>query len=128
MGGSGSKKTENVVADSVDFSTNLPKDFAVLRLHGGTGMLMAGVAATAILIYLAYKMFLWKRAKMGAGRRAPQGEERVVWGNPGRIDHEDRAGLGRFAKRPPTAFITVVSLHTNSQIGPFLQTFFLNHQ
>ena len=23
---------------------------------------------------------------------------------------------------------TVVSLHTNSQIGPFLQTFFLNHQ
>ena len=83
MGGSGSKKTENVVAD---FSTNLSKDFAVLRLHGGTAALMAGVAATAILIYLAYKMFLWKRAKMGAGRRAPQGEERTVWGNPGRID------------------------------------------
>ena len=35
MGGSGSMKTENVVADSVDLSTNLSKVFAVLRLHGG---------------------------------------------------------------------------------------------
>ena len=66
MGGSSSKKTEKVVDDSVDFSTNLSKDFAVLRLHGGTGALMAGVVATGILIYLAYKVFLWKRAKMGA--------------------------------------------------------------
>ena len=105
MGGSGSKKTENVVADSVDFSTNLSKDFAVLRLNGGTGALMAGVVATGILVYMAYKVFLWKRAKMGAERRAPQGEERVVWGNPGRIDQEDRAGVGRFARRPPTSFM-----------------------
>ena len=62
--------------------------------------MMAGIVATGILIYLAYKVFLWKRAKMGAERRAPQGEERVVWGNPGRIDQEDRVGVGRFARRP----------------------------
>ena len=104
MGSGGSKKTD-VVADSVDFSTNMSKDFAVLRLHGGTGALVAGVAATAVLCYLAYRMFMWKKAKMGAGRRAPQGEERAVWGNPGRMDHEDRAGPGRFARRLPTAFI-----------------------
>ena len=58
MGSYGSKKTDNVVADTVDFSTNMSKDFAVLRLHGGTGALVAGVAATFILFYLAYKMFL----------------------------------------------------------------------
>ena len=104
MGSYGSKKTDNVVADTVDFSTIMLKDFAVLRLHGGTGALVAGVVATFILVFLAYKIFLWKRAKMGAGRRAPQGEERAVWGGPGRMDNEDRAGLGRFNRRLPTAF------------------------
>ena len=105
MGSYGSKKTDNVVADSVDLSTNLSKDFAILRLHGGTGALVAGVVATFILVFLAYKLFMWKRAKMGAGRRAPQGEERAVWGGPGRMDNEDRAGLGRFNRRLPTAFM-----------------------
>ena len=70
MGSGGSKKTESVVAETVDYSTNLSKDFAILRLHGGTGALMAGTVATVILIYLAYRMFLWKKAKMGTGRRA----------------------------------------------------------
>ena len=32
MGSGESKKTDNVVADTVDFSTNMSKDFAVLRL------------------------------------------------------------------------------------------------
>ena len=105
MGSGGSKKTESVVAETVDYSTNLSKDFAILRLHGGTGALMAGTVATVILIYLAYRMFLWKKAKMGAGRRAPQGGQRAVWGNPGRIAQEDLAGPGRFARRPPAAFI-----------------------
>ena len=105
MGSYGSKKTDKVVADTVDFSTNMSKDFAILRLHGGTGALVAGVMATFILVFLAYKLFMWKRAKMGAGRRAPQGEERAVWGGPGRMDNEDRAGLGRFNRRLPTAFM-----------------------
>ena len=104
MGSYGSKKTDNVVADSVDLSTNLSKDFAILRLHGGTGALVAGVMATFILVFLAYKLFMWKRAKMGAGRRAPLGGERAVWGGPGRMDNEDRAGLERFNGRIRTAF------------------------
>ena len=36
MGSGESKKTDNVVADTVDFSTNMSIDFAVSRLHGGT--------------------------------------------------------------------------------------------
>ena len=104
MGSYASKKTDNVVADSVDLSTNLSKDFAILRLHGGTGALVAGVMATFILVFLAYKLFMWKRAKMGAGRRAPLGGERAVWGGPGRMDNEDRAGLERFNGRIRTAF------------------------
>ena len=67
--------------------------------------MMAGIVATGILIYLAYKVFLWKSAKMGAERRAPQGEERVVWGNLGRIDQEDRVGVCRFARRPHTSLM-----------------------
>ena len=51
MGSGGSKKTDNVVADTVDFSTNMSKDFAVLRLHGGTSALVAGVAASAVLFF-----------------------------------------------------------------------------
>ena len=105
MGGSSSKKTDNVVADSVDFSTIMSKDFAVLRLHGGTSALVAGVAAKAILLYLAYRTFMLKKAGITARRGTRQDEECAVWGNPGRGDHEDRAGQGRFARRPPTAFM-----------------------
>ena len=71
MGGSSSKKTNQVLADSVDFSTNMSKDFAVLSLHGGTSALVAAIAATAILFYLVYRMFFWKKAMMTARRRAP---------------------------------------------------------
>ena len=57
MGGGGSK--DNVVADNVDYSTNLSKDYAVLRLHGGTSALFAGVAASAVLFYMAYRLLQW---------------------------------------------------------------------
>ena len=81
MGSGESKKTDNVVGDTVDFSTNMSKDFAVLRLHGGTSALVASVAASAILVYMAYRMFKWKKAQMDqARRRAPQGEGRVSYG------------------------------------------------
>ena len=92
MGGSGSKSTEGVVADTVDYSTNLSKDFAVLLLHGGTSALVAGVAASAVLFYVAYRLFNWKR------------EGRMVWTNPGRVDIEEGEGQGRFARRAPAVF------------------------
>ena len=103
MGGGGSK--DSVVADSVDYSTNLSKDYAMLRLHGGTTALFAGVAASAVLIYIFYKLFCWKRARMNQARqRAPQGEGRFVWANPGRVDVEEGEVPGRVARRPPVAF------------------------
>ena len=105
MGSGGSRKTDNVVADTVDFSTNMSKDFAVLRLHGGTSALVAGVAASAVLVYMAYRMFKWKKAQMDQARqRAPQGEGRVIWGGPGRVDMEGGEGQGRFARRLPAAY------------------------
>ena len=105
MVGSGFKSTENVVADTVDYSTNLSKDFAVLCLHGGTSALVAGVAASAVLFYMAYRLFDWKRTKMKQARqRAPQGEWRMVWANPGRVDMEEGEGQGTFARRPPAVF------------------------
>ena len=64
MGGSGSKSTDNTVADTVDNSNNLSKDFAILHLHGGTSALIAGVTASVALFYVAYRLFNWKRAKM----------------------------------------------------------------
>ena len=81
MGGGGSK--DNVVADNGDYSTNLSKGYAVLRLHGGTSALFAGVAASAVLVYMAYRLF-----------RA----------NPGRVDVEEGELQGRVARRPPVAF------------------------
>ena len=102
MGSGGGTKTDDMVANTVDFSTNMSKDFAILRLHGGTSALVAGVAASAVLCYMAYRLFMWKKTKMGQARqRAPQGEGRVVWANPGRVDIEDGEGQGRFARRPP---------------------------
>ena len=90
MGGGGSKSTDNVVADTVDYSTNLSKDFAVLRLHGGTSALVAGVAASAVLFFMAYRLLTWKRANMNqAWQRAPQCEGRIVW----RGEERGRAGL-----------------------------------
>ena len=53
MVGSSSKKIDNIITDSVDFSTKMSKEFAVLHLPGGTSAVVAGVAATVILLYLA---------------------------------------------------------------------------
>ena len=61
MGGSGSKSTDNTVADTVDNSTNLSKDFAILHLHRGTYALIARVAASAVLFYVAYR--LWRAGR-----------------------------------------------------------------
>ena len=103
MGGGGSK--DNVVADNVDYSTNLSKDYAVLRLHGGTSALFAGVAASAVLFYMAYRLFSWKRTRMNQARqRVPQGEGRFVWDNQGRVDMEEGGVPGRVARRLPVAF------------------------
>ena len=52
MWSGGSKRTDKVMADPVDFSTNMSKDFAVLQLHGGPSALVAGVADTSMLFYL----------------------------------------------------------------------------
>ena len=103
MGGYGSK--DNVVADSIDNSTNLSKEYAMLRLHGGTYAIFAGAAATAVLIYIFYKLFCWKRARMNRARqRALQGEGRLVWGNQGRVGMEEEGVPGRVARRLPVVF------------------------
>ena len=60
---------------------------------------------------------MWKKAKMTARRGtlqdyeravwrgARQDKERAVWRDAEKGDHEDRAGQGRFARRPPAAFM-----------------------
>ena len=48
------------------------------------------VATTVILFYLAYRTFLWKKAKMTARMGARQDEERSVW-----------RGLARMRSAPP---------------------------
>jgi hypothetical protein len=103
MGGYGSK--DNVVADSIDNSTNLSKEYAMLRLHGGTSAIFAGAAATAVLIYMFYKLFCWKRARMiRARQRALQGEGRLAWGNQGRVGMEEEGAISRAARRLPVVF------------------------
>ena len=64
MGGSESKSTDKTVAGTVDNSTKFSKDFAIIKLHKGTSALVAGVVATAVLFYVAYRLFTWKRVKM----------------------------------------------------------------
>ena len=74
-------------------------------LHGGTSALVAGVVATAVLFYVAYRLFTWKRARMSqAAQRPRQGEGRVVWNNPGRMDEELGEGPGRLPRRPQGIF------------------------
>ena len=98
MGGYGSK--DNVNADSIDNSTNLSKEYAMLKLHGGTSALFAWAAASAVLIYIFYKLFIYNRARMNRARqRASKVEGRFVWGNQGRVE-EGRA-LDRAARRLP---------------------------
>ena len=88
MGSGGSKTTETVVADSVDKSNNLSKDFTILKINGNTGALIAGSVATLLLLYIASRGVLWKRAKTVAGREEPRGGQRAVWGGPGRVAQE----------------------------------------
>ena len=98
MGGYGSK--DNVVADSIDNSLNLSKEYAVMRLHGGTSSLFAGAAATAVVIYIFYKLF----CRMVQARQRAQAEGRLAWGNQGRAGMEEEGALGRAARRLPVVF------------------------
>ena len=103
MGGYGSK--DNVVADSIDNSTNLSKEYAMLKLHGGTSALFAGAASSAVLVYIFYKIFCWKRARMNRARqRAPKDEGRFVWDDQGRVDMEEGGVPDRVARRLPVVF------------------------
>ena len=67
-------------------------------------ILLAGFAS-AVLFYVAYRLFTWKRAKMSqAAQRPRQGVGRVTWNNPGRMDEEEGEGQGRFPRRLPAVF------------------------
>ena len=106
MGGYGSKQ-DNVVADSIDNSTNLSKEYAMLRLHGGTSAIFAGAAASAALIYIFYKLFCWKqrqRQKQRQRHRAPKDEGPFVWNDQGRLDMEEGGVPDRVSRRLPVVF------------------------
>jgi hypothetical protein len=63
------------------------------------------MVATAVLFYVAYRLFNWKRARMGqAAQRPRQGERRTVWNNPGRMDEELGEGPGRLPRRAQGVF------------------------
>ena len=103
MGGYGSK--DNVVADTIDNSTNLSKEYAMLKLHGGTSALFAGAAASAALVYIFYKIYCWKRDSLNRSRqRKPKDEGRFVWNNQGRLDMEEGEVPDRVARRLPVVF------------------------
>ena len=93
MGGHGSK--DNVNADSINNSTNLSKEYALLKLHGGTAALFAGAAASAALIYMFYRLVLYRRSR----QRPPKVEGRFIWSNRGGMEEE--GALGRAARRLP---------------------------
>ena len=93
MGGHGSK--DNVNADSINNSTNLSKEYALLKLHGGTAALFAGAAASAALIYIFYRLVLYRRSR----QRPPKIEGRFFWSNRGGMEEE--GALGRAARRLP---------------------------
>ena len=106
MGGYGSKQ-DNVVADSIDNSTHLSREYAMLRLHGGTSALFAGAAASAALIYIFYKLFCWKqrqRQKQRQRNRAPNDEGPFVRNNQGRLDMEEGEMPDRVSRRLPVVF------------------------
>ena len=103
MGGYASK--DNVVADTFDNSLNLSKEYAVMKLHGETSALFAGAAATAAVLYIFYKIFNWKRARMVEARQRAQNEGRPAWGNnQGRIGMEGGGALAQAAMRLPVVF------------------------
>ena len=75
---------------------------------GGPGLRRmedAFMAASAVPLYMAYRLLQWKTKKMNQARqRAPRGEGRPVWANPGRVDAEEGEVQGRVFRRPPVAF------------------------
>ena len=103
MGGASSKSTDNTVVGTIDKSSKLSRDFAIIKLHGGTTALVAGMVATAVLLYLPYKLFNWKRARMGQAALRPR-DRRAMWNIPGRVDEELGEGPGRLPRRAQGAF------------------------
>ena len=103
MGGGGSKSTDTNVAGTIDKSSKLSREFALIKLHGGTTALVAGMVATAVLLYLAYKLFNWKRARMGRAAMRPR-DRRAMWNIPGRVDEEVGEEPGRLPRRVQGAF------------------------
>ena len=106
MGGYGSKQ-DNVVADSIDNSTHLSREYAMLRLHGGTSALFAGAAASAALLYIFYKLFCWRqrqRQKQKQRNRAPKDEGPFIRNNLGRVDMEEGEVPDRVSRRLPVVF------------------------
>ena len=100
MGGGGSKNNDKSVAGIVD-NSKLSKDFAIIKLHGGTSAMVAGVVASALLLYVAYKLFSWRKEKMRQAAQRPRlGIGRVVR----RVDEEDGEGPGGFPRRLPAIF------------------------
>ena len=83
--GTGDSKHENVVADTIDRSHNLSKDFTVLRSHGDTGPLIAGSLANFLQLYIIYRGVLWKRSRMLRAREEAEDGPRAVWAGPGRV-------------------------------------------
>ena len=105
MGGSGSKSNDKSVAGIVDNSSKLSKDFAIIKLQGGTFALVAGVVAFAVLFYMAHRLYTWKRARVSqAAQRPRQGVGRVAWNNLGRMDKKEGEGPGRLPRRLPGVF------------------------
>ena len=100
MGGGGSKNTEKTVAGIVD-NSKLSKDFAIIKLHGGTSAMVAGVVASALLLYVAYKLFNWRKTKTARAAQRP----RQGLGPVGvRMDEEEGEEPGRFPRRLPAIF------------------------
>ena len=90
----------------MDNSNNLSKDFTIMRIHGDTGALIAGSVATLLLISVIYRGILWKRAKMGAGRKEPKDGQGAVWAYSGRVGQEGWEGPEMVVRRPPPVYAT----------------------
>ena len=73
------------MADTINRSQNLTKDFTVLRLHSDTGLLIAGSLATFLLLYVIYSVVLWKRSRMLRAREEAENGPCTVWAGQGRV-------------------------------------------
>ena len=100
MGVGGSKRTEHTVAGIVD-NSKLSKDYAIIKLHGGTSAMFAGVVASALLLFVAFKFFKWRKEKTArVAQRPRQVLARVGVG----MDVEDGEVTDRFPRRLPAIF------------------------